>query len=493
MEVMENLVRMPGSFIECPIACRKGQYRSDPRILLQESIPVLKDTESIDSLQLWRSFCYDTYTIEKSGQPVSFTIRFPKLVAFNCIEITMGFIRDYGGWWTSLDVLVLEEEDWIPVRQLQITPPYNFQNEKFSRKPFSTHLLSFVKVMSSGVKITGTPGGVEEFVSLCRIAVYDRSFAEWDLSLLPETPIPVVFRLIPPEDIKKLSESFFEATGLEPVISYFREYLEKGGYSQREIKETGAYNYLGDLLSKYLGYRWMYMEDENYIGHINKYQHTFIRRCFYSTLSAVVAPVIVNDRTIAFVETRPFVFIEEEFDIEKHMHISQNNNIPWAVYGAALERTPRMQFKKMRAIQALVPYIAESLSKIAYTNYPRLFGDKVREYNSGYSYRSKVVKQAIRFMISNVDNDISIAETAAQARLTKQYFSRLFKRETGITPVSFLARLKIDRAKEYFIHSTLGVLGVAESLGYSRRQFTRVFKEHVGFTPREYLKHIRQL
>jgi len=67
--------------------------------------------------------------------------------------------------------------------------------------------------------------------------------------------------------------------------------------------------------------------------------------------------------------------------------------------------------------------------------------------------------------------------------LTMPYFSTLFTEEMGQHPSDYLISLRIERAREYFTHTTLSVVEVSHKLGYDASYFSRLFKRHTGYAP----------
>jgi AraC-like DNA-binding protein len=81
----------------------------------------------------------------------------------------------------------------------------------------------------------------------------------------------------------------------------------------------------------------------------------------------------------------------------------------------------------------------------------------------------------------------SLAEMAAQAGLSPAHFTVSFKRETGLTPIEYLTRLRVEAAGRRLVASDEAVTGIAIDLGFSSSQyFAEVFKRHTGLTPSEW-------
>lgn len=100
---------------------------------------------------------------------------------------------------------------------------------------------------------------------------------------------------------------------------------------------------------------------------------------------------------------------------------------------------------------------------------------------------SKPVKRTIQYILDHVDEDLRLGTVAAQAGLNPEYFSRLFKKETGQTFVSFVCAAKMDWAAKLLRDSDLRVYEVAEMAGYSNvGYFSSLFKARYGVNPFNY-------
>jgi len=83
----------------------------------------------------------------------------------------------------------------------------------------------------------------------------------------------------------------------------------------------------------------------------------------------------------------------------------------------------------------------------------------------------------------------TLADLANCAALNRQYLMRLFRRETGQTPLEYQQALRIGRSKELLRTTTLSVGTIAETAGFdSSSYFIRVFKKLEGLTPLAYRK-----
>ncbi|HBA84430.1 MAG TPA: hypothetical protein DCZ95_10085 [Verrucomicrobia bacterium] len=81
----------------------------------------------------------------------------------------------------------------------------------------------------------------------------------------------------------------------------------------------------------------------------------------------------------------------------------------------------------------------------------------------------------------------SVSLIARAARMTPNHFSTLFRRHMGKTFMEFLIEKRIEMAKKQLSNLTLGIHEVAVQSGFpDANYFARVFKKHTGMTPREW-------
>jgi two-component system response regulator YesN len=66
-------------------------------------------------------------------------------------------------------------------------------------------------------------------------------------------------------------------------------------------------------------------------------------------------------------------------------------------------------------------------------------------------------------------------------------FSVVFKRETGLTPLECVTKLRIEESMIRLRDTRCSVTSIASALGFSSSQyFSMVFKKHKGCTPQQY-------
>jgi two-component system response regulator YesN len=84
---------------------------------------------------------------------------------------------------------------------------------------------------------------------------------------------------------------------------------------------------------------------------------------------------------------------------------------------------------------------------------------------------------------------ISRTELAVHLAVSDRYLTRCFHQEMGITPVTYLNRYRIRKARELLEKRTFSITEVAQMVGFSdSNYFGRVFRQEMGSAPSDYLK-----
>lgn len=103
------------------------------------------------------------------------------------------------------------------------------------------------------------------------------------------------------------------------------------------------------------------------------------------------------------------------------------------------------------------------------------------------SAKQKRIDPAIEYISTHYNERLTNERLAEVAGMSVVYFRKLFKDVTGASPITYLHRFKIEKAKE-MLRSDYGALSdIATSLGYSTLyDFSRDFKKYTGVCPSKY-------
>lgn len=115
------------------------------------------------------------------------------------------------------------------------------------------------------------------------------------------------------------------------------------------------------------------------------------------------------------------------------------------------------------------------------------------EWENSIKNRSPKVKElihvAVNYIGNNFERDISLADIAKFVFLSPSYFTRAFKEEMQISPINYLLKVRVARAKELLVETQMKISDIALSVGFANQQrFNEIFKKYAGVTPLQYRK-----
>ncbi len=112
-------------------------------------------------------------------------------------------------------------------------------------------------------------------------------------------------------------------------------------------------------------------------------------------------------------------------------------------------------------------------------------GCNFESYNKSYA-----VKKIINYLNENYENKISLDQIAHNMYLSPVYISKIFKEETGESPINYLIKIRLEKARDILLNSDGGsIKSIANSVGYEDvYHFSKLFKKYYGISPLYYKK-----
>lgn len=99
------------------------------------------------------------------------------------------------------------------------------------------------------------------------------------------------------------------------------------------------------------------------------------------------------------------------------------------------------------------------------------------------------IKMIIKHIEQHFEEELTLNDLAYKYALSPNYFSTVFKKETGKTVVNFITEVRIKNACRLLVETKDSVVEISNKVGYEDSQyFFRVFKKITGKTPLEYRK-----
>ena len=141
--------------------------------------------------------------------------------------------------------------------------------------------------------------------------------------------------------------------------------------------------------------------------------------------------------------------------------------------------------------------VMDSVSELALTNLLEVIVimllKKTDAFEGEHNVISTHISHAISYLETNFYNDPTLAEVAEYVGLNKNYFSDVFRKETGKTFVQYSNNLKLKYARNLLVASKMTVNEICYKSGFrSVSTFLHEFKKKYGVTPVKYRKQKKQ-
>lgn len=104
---------------------------------------------------------------------------------------------------------------------------------------------------------------------------------------------------------------------------------------------------------------------------------------------------------------------------------------------------------------------------------------------------SRVVKDMLKTIEASYGQRLGLDTFAEKYKLTPEYISILFTKETGVTFSNYLKKVRMEHAKDLLLHTNKKIYEVACVVGYpDQKYFSKVFKEYTGVSAKQYVANV---
>ena len=101
---------------------------------------------------------------------------------------------------------------------------------------------------------------------------------------------------------------------------------------------------------------------------------------------------------------------------------------------------------------------------------------------------NEIIEKAKQYIRDNYQNDdMSLQSVASSVNVSSNHFSAIFRKETGDTFIDYLTAVRMDKAKELLVCSSMKTSEIGFEVGYrDPHYFSYIFKKTMGMSPKEY-------
>lgn len=109
-----------------------------------------------------------------------------------------------------------------------------------------------------------------------------------------------------------------------------------------------------------------------------------------------------------------------------------------------------------------------------------------------YKPAETISETVISYMQENLGNQITLDEISKLVHREKSYLVRLFRNETGKTPIEMLIEMRLTAASDLVATSDLSIREITQLCGYNTVSFfISKYKQRYGMTPERHRQFIR--
>lgn len=245
---------------------------------------------------------------------------------------------------------------------------------------------------------------------------------------------------------------------------------------------TGDFSKLPDMyrMAKTALAYFMYFPEEQVIHYldIRKFEETRIRNYLYQPPKNLLD---VNS------EELEQVLKEYENNLERYMPDESSINKGFVnIYGEFLkgvhEENSELEmlgyYEEIRRIDSVRDKF-DHIRKMAQRMKP--------QYQKLYKGTHPEIRKALEYIALHYVEDISLHDIAEYVSLSENYFSNLFKQETGENLITYINKVRVENAKKILRNKSLKVYEVAEAVGYKNATYlSTMFKKITGISISEF-------
>lgn len=153
-----------------------------------------------------------------------------------------------------------------------------------------------------------------------------------------------------------------------------------------------------------------------------------------------------------------------------------------------------MEGGKIRAPESLLAYNRYA-RKIRYSRdfeeCEQIIGDAIEKLmhksSSVHPIQNSSIQAAVDYINEHYSEKITLDDVSHHIYLNRTYASQLFKKHMNVNFADYLEIVRINKAKEFLLDTSMQITEIALRVGYSNQSyFTKVFKRNTGMSPNSF-------
>lgn len=100
---------------------------------------------------------------------------------------------------------------------------------------------------------------------------------------------------------------------------------------------------------------------------------------------------------------------------------------------------------------------------------------------------NELIKNAMLYISEHFNESITLEDVSSHVHLHPSYFSTMFKQSTGSSFKEYLNMVRIEESKRLLSNTDFSIIDIAIAIGFEDQSyFSKVFKKYTGLTPKQF-------
>jgi AraC-like DNA-binding protein len=164
-------------------------------------------------------------------------------------------------------------------------------------------------------------------------------------------------------------------------------------------------------------------------------------------------------------------------------------------YGPDAERIKDeiMELTRIQGFQTATMFL-NILNSLAQAPRRKLVSNMYESENLIHESKSRRVSKVCRHIEENISHKITLSDAAKMVNMSDSAFSHFFKKQTGISFITYINNLRVAKACDLLANTNLSASEICYDCGFNNKSnFIRLFSKRKNMTPIEYRNHISQM
>ena len=167
-------------------------------------------------------------------------------------------------------------------------------------------------------------------------------------------------------------------------------------------------------------------------------------------------------------------------------------NLPIVVISGYADFSYAQQAIEYNVMAYILKPIKQQVLKDTFSKVKNTLDKGLIYITSSPAVKDTTLLPVLNYIEENYHNDIRIQRLAELAHLSVSQLMRRFKNETGLSIVSYINKLRVEKAKILLDNTQLKIYEIAQRAGFDDvRYFCRVFRDLTNYSPTDYRERCR--